>query len=506
MKNTLILTAIYCLALISIKSQAQQENTDASKPLLSVSIASSTATAYGRNDFITVDCRQSNGKLRPLHGVNGGVLVRREFINLSQYWNQMDVPITRLHDMPWCADETVDVHTIFPEMSKNPNREKNYSFLLTDDFIQPIITGKMEINTDLLPGENPKTEIVYRLGESIEHSRRKTYVRPPGDFNKWSEVCLGIIRHYNEGWANGYHDKIKYWEIWNEAENQNPPTQWTGNNDEYFKLYAVAARKIKTAFPDLKIGGPACGVQGEFLDDKFMPGKYLTGFMKGCVDQNLPLDFFSWHTYTNNPALYKDKAILLRNWLNQNGYKNTELHLNEWNYAPPSGQGEEWYNRMGGVEGAAFSAYVLLSLQDSPVDVANYYSADVNPYGMFYAQAGGPKKVFYAFKAFRFLLNTPIIINTIDLVPKKSIVTIARNEENNEITFMLVNFNNPDAKIKIRLINLPWKGTTSVSTYLIDDTHNFESVETVEIKEQNIPLKLSPAPYSVTVIHLKSTE
>lgn len=504
MRHTIVLVLIYSLTQLSIKNQAQKVNTGSLKHLVRESTSLSGKTDRYSSDFITVDCRQSIGKLRPLHGVNGGVLVRREFINLSPYWNQMKVPITRLHDMPWCADEVVDMHTIFPDMSKDPTMEKNYSFLLTDDFIQPIITGKMELNEDLKPDENPKTEIVYRLGESIEHSRRKTYVHPPGDFSTWSDVCLGIIKHYNEGWANGYHDKIKYWEIWNEAENQNPPTEWTGTNDEYFNLYATTSRKLKAAFPALKIGGPACGVQGEFVDGKFIPSKYLSGFMKACVEQNLPLDFFSWHTYTDNPALYKYKAIFLRKWLDENGYKNTELHLNEWNYAPPKARGEELFNRMGGCEGAAFSAFVLLSLQDSPVDVANYYSGDVNPYGMFSAQAGAPKKVFYAFKAFRFLLNTPIIIKTIEIVPKKSIVTIARNEENNEISIMLVNFNNPNAAIKINLTNIPWKNATSVSKRLINETHNFETVETKVIRDENITLKLSSDQYSITVIQLKS--
>src|SRR5688572_8122756 len=152
------------------------------------------------SDSIIIDCRKSEGKLRPLHGVNGGVVVRREFINLMPYWDEMAVPITRLHDMPWCADEVVDIHTIFPDMSRDASDPKNYTFKLTDDFIQPIITGKFELDAQLKPDQSPKTEIVYRLGESIEHSRRKTYVHPPSDIDKWADVCLGIIKHYNEGW------------------------------------------------------------------------------------------------------------------------------------------------------------------------------------------------------------------------------------------------------------------------------------------------------------------
>ncbi len=476
--------------------------------LFARTVAQTTTTDPGLKrkvyDSIVIDCRQSAGNLRPLHGVNGGVLVRREFIYLRNYWDEMGVPVTRLHDQPWCADEVVDIHTIFPDMSKDPADPASYKFRMTDDFIQPIITGRLEVGADLKPGEQPRTEIVYRLGESIEHSRGKAYIHPPADVNKWAEVCLGIVRHYNEGWAKGFHNKIRYWEIWNEAENQNPASQWTGNDADYYKLYTTTALKLKAAFPDLKIGGPACGVQGEFTDEKFTPSKYIAGFMEECKKQKAPLDFFSWHWYSPDPAVFKKRAVLLRKWLDGLGYTSTELHLNEWNFNPPMRMNvEEWYNRMGGVEGAAFSAYVLLSLQDAPINIANFYSGDVNPYGMFSGQAGGPKKVFYAFKAFRFLLNTPIVVSSADIVPGKTMVTVAKNQSNTEMNIMLVNFNNPGAEIKLNLKNMPWKGDTRVLTYVIDSENNFELTGKTKMSRNNTILPVSPDTYSVTVFKLQ---
>ena len=41
---------------------------------------------------------------------------------------------------------------------------------------------------------------------------------PPKDFRKWAQICEHIIRHYNEGWADGHKWDIRYWEIWNEAD------------------------------------------------------------------------------------------------------------------------------------------------------------------------------------------------------------------------------------------------------------------------------------------------
>src|SRR5262245_10791984 len=76
-----------------------------------------------------------------------------------------------------------------------------------------------------------------------------------------------IIRHYNEGWAGGAHHGIRYWEIWNEPENR--PSMWSGSDQDYFRLYRIAARAIKKHNPQLKVGGPAVGYSGELRSGTF---------------------------------------------------------------------------------------------------------------------------------------------------------------------------------------------------------------------------------------------
>ena len=61
------------------------------------------------------------------------------------------------------------------------------------------------------------------------------------DFRKWTEICAGIVRHYNCGWANGFKFGIKYWEIWNEPEN---PPMWDGTRQEFFELYRTASLRL----------------------------------------------------------------------------------------------------------------------------------------------------------------------------------------------------------------------------------------------------------------------
>ena len=90
------------------------------------------------------------------------------------------------------------------------------------------------------------TDIIYRLGSSMEQGDFRFYNEPPKDYAKWARICEHIIRHYTEGWADGFNYDIKYWEIWGEPDS---PSLWNGSMDEYFELYCVTAKYLKEKFP-----------------------------------------------------------------------------------------------------------------------------------------------------------------------------------------------------------------------------------------------------------------
>ena len=181
------------------------------------------AVAVSAAAELTVDFSQTNGVIRPLHGVNLGPLCYRGMVDLSAYHRELGVPLTRLHDVVWVNYDAVDISSIFRDFRNDPALPDSYEFAATDDYITAVVkTG---------------SSVLYRLGESIEHTPRKYRVHPPKDFGKWADICCGIIRHYNEGWADGFRYNIRYWEVWNEPENQ--PAMWTGTDDQYFELYEV---------------------------------------------------------------------------------------------------------------------------------------------------------------------------------------------------------------------------------------------------------------------------
>ena len=100
------------------------------------------------------------------------------------------------------------------------------------------------------------TEPFYRLGQSIEHWIKKYGVNPPADFDKWAAICEHIVRHYNEGWADGFEWNITYWEIWNEpdlkpAADGRPSPTWTGTPEQLYDLLSNTALRLKKDFPSL---------------------------------------------------------------------------------------------------------------------------------------------------------------------------------------------------------------------------------------------------------------
>ena len=140
---------------------------------------------------ITGRIRRLNGGCLapPIYSENAGKNIREEFTALR-------LPITRLHDAPLSNPglNLVDVPMIFPLFHADHEDPRNYNFKATDDYIQNCI--------------DCGTQVFYRLGVSIDHSFRKYVIDPPADPVKWVEIVSRIIRHYNEGWADGFHHNI----------------------------------------------------------------------------------------------------------------------------------------------------------------------------------------------------------------------------------------------------------------------------------------------------------
>ena len=149
---------------------------------------------------ITVDFSNTQGKIKPMNAVNNGPAgsaVRGQRGNFDAY-AAARIPYARNHDASFYSgyggEHTVDVHRIFRDFDADENLPENYIFGPTDAYTENTFAAG--------------TKIFYRLGASIEHGY-KYGTRVPKDYLKWARICEHIIRHYTEGWADGYHFDIE---------------------------------------------------------------------------------------------------------------------------------------------------------------------------------------------------------------------------------------------------------------------------------------------------------
>lgn len=447
---------------------------------------------------LSVDFEKTNGVIRALNGINKGPLGPGGLIDLTAEQRALGIPYTRLHDCYWPNPYVVDIHCVFPDFSADPARPGSYDFRLTDEYIAAVRAA----------GE----QIVYRLGESIEHTTVKRFAHPPADFAKWSDICLGIIRHYNEGWAGGFHDGIRYWEIWNEPENR--PAMWSGTDEDYFRLYRVASTRIKRAFPDLKVGGPAVGASGQFVNGQFQPTAFVTGFLDLCRKESLPLDFFSWHCYTADPSELVARARAIRRLLDDRGFTNTESHLNEWNYLPGNSWAamsrdasalvrQRFYSEMAGAPGAAFIATALIELQDAPLDMANLYHGELGAFGLF-NEFGMPQKNYFALRAFHELLQTPVRVRSSGSVRGKLAVAAGMDGDGKTAAVLISNFADSRSDVRLELQHLTWAGGTTCELWMVDATHSFNLVKTETLQPSKTVVEFRLPKPAVALIKLRS--
>ena len=334
------------------------------------------------------------GQMKPLHGVNNAPEPDCE-IGYRDVLANAGIPFVRLHDMGghYAASRYVDIANVFPDFSRDPADPESYDFAFTDWLI-----------TDIY---RQGSEVVYRLGCSIEpeHFIKPRNIIPPTDNLKWARICEGIIRHYNEGWANGYHFGIRYWEIWNEPDNTPEiadSPMWKGTPEQYYTLYEVASRHLKACFPNLMIGGyGSCGfyaVLGGYVKaanssertEHFID--FFHGFLQHIKEKDCPLDFFSWHSYAD-AASNVVFAQYARKTLDEYGYTHTEMHLNEWNPGR---------DVRGTTQDLANISQMMCYMQKTDVRVMNYY--DAQPWstyaGVYDAHKRGVAPAYYAFVYF----------------------------------------------------------------------------------------------------------
>ncbi len=442
---------------------------------------------------IKIDLNNTKGFIKPMNAVNNGPTdpgVRASYSNFDTY-KAARIPYARNHDASFFTgyggEHTVDVHRIFRNFDADVNDPDSYIFEPTDKYLETTIAAG--------------TKVFYRLGAAIEHGY-KYGTQVPKDYLKWAQICEHIIRHYTEGWANGFNYDIEYWEIWNEFDCRQPDgtdPNWQGTDQEFFDFYCTVAKYLKEKFPHLKIGGPALANIWGYATDSFF---------QAIKEQNAPLDFFSYHWYGCKLEPFAETLNRTQEVLEKYGFGDSEKILNEWNYIK-GWSGDAWNYSLEtekNLKGASFITGAMCIGQALPLDMLMYYDArPCGMNGMFAHSTYEPLKGYYPIAVFSDLTDLGSYVDC-GFVEDDIYYTAATNGTDSAI---LLTYFDDDEKESEKLVSLDIKGiaeNTTAEIYILDGNKNLELVSKQYLTAKDYTLYLNATLFSTVLIKIYPTK
>lgn len=256
-------------------------------------------------------------------------------------------------------------------------------------------------------------------------------VTPPRVMDEWSDLVGRFTAHCAQRYGL---DEVRNWyfEVWNEPNLQG---FWTGTREQYWELYAAAARAVKSVDPRLKVGGPATA-----------QAQWIPEFITYCVENGVPVDFVSTHSYLQDeqalsagkpsedgaPSLFlHDQFVKVRREVKESALPDLEIHWTEWNALSAAPDGTVSWTENPCVD-AGYSATLALDHAVRADDecsslswwvVSDVFGEDgISPlayscaYGL-YSVLGIPKPALHAFEWLGFMRGPRLAVDGAPLKP-----------------------------------------------------------------------------------------
>ena len=323
--------------------------------------------------------------------------------------------------------------------------------------------------------------------------RKKKGTIPPKDTLKWARICEHIMLHYNEGWANGFKNAVKYWEIWSEPELEvaggNKPC-WQGTYEEFLDFFVVVFKYLKGKFPNYEIGGPSFTLIYPDYDVDIL-------FFEKLQKENVKIDFLSFHRYDDQPKNVVKMCQDAKDFCLKYGQEQAKIYLTELNYIYGwlGKQRLTSYDRIANYYGASFVLATMLAGQNAPVDMMMYY--DARPHsgfnGLFKPMSYKPLKAYYSLKYFNELykLKNQIACEN----PVENIYCVGATDGDSISTVLTYYYHKKGAKDKefeLEINNLKDGVEYSAELYLTSRTACNKLIKTLTVKKgEKLTLNLS---------------
>lgn len=124
----------------------------------------------------------------------------------------------------------------------------------------------------------------------------KGVTTPPSDPDMWIFLIESFVKHITERYGR---EEVRRWyfEVWNEPNlggesGLKDVGFWSGSMEDYYRLYAITAKAVKSVDEFYRVGGPATSNNAHIVD-----------MLDFCRNNNAPIDFVSTHHYPTDIVL-----------------------------------------------------------------------------------------------------------------------------------------------------------------------------------------------------------
>ena len=274
------------------------------------------------------------------------------------------------------------IYDYYNVVSKDPSGNLLFNWKELDLTVEDILTvgAKPFFSLSYMPAQISKNGDITDL---------------PASWSDWEALVTATIEHYSSRSGLGI-DNV-YYEVWNEPDLFGDFKVYGEKN--YLDLYyhsALAASRAKNT-KDYKIGGPA--TTGLYTS-------WLKGLKKIAVDNNLRLDFLSWHRYTKSLDKFEKEITNIYSWLFENSAALGRVELIISELGPNSENDPVYDNSFGPIHAMAVAAIL-----DGIVDKAFSFELKDGPgpekfwgrWGLLTHEKFGEPQVKPRYSAFLFL-------------------------------------------------------------------------------------------------------
>ena len=211
-------------------------------------------------------------------------------------------------------------------------------------------------------------------------------------------------------------------------------------------------------------------------------------FLLEMQKREVPIDFFSWHIYTNSVPHVIGRAKSVKEAMIESGYGDAESILNEWNYVQGWTGTDFTYSieQIIGLKGAAFTLSTMaLSQKSDLIDMLMYYDARPSAFnGMFDFYTLRKLKGYYPFLWYGMFYDLECEVRS--EADPEDIYTLCGVDKDGK-TLSVVSYYINDDVAEDKEITLDFGRNGKYEVYYLDNDHDPTVAEIVDKLEFKLP-------------------